>query len=111
MALTMKDTGLVGGVPMKDTPLTALKVLRGFYTEDQKPAKPGEIVLCSERFAKGLIANGKAERVVIEPALPTPEPEPAPEPEKLEVKEEVKEEEEQPTPRRRRRGSRFTNED
>lgn len=109
MALTMKDTGLVGGVPIKDTPLTALKVLRGFFNEDKKPAKPGEIVLCSERFAKGIIATGKAVRAELPPA-PVPEPEKKEEEKKEEQTEEVKQEE-SATPRSRRRGRRLTNED
>lgn len=66
--LTMKDTGLVGGVELAKTPPTAIKVLRGFFDENGKAVKPGEIIQCSERFARSVIAVNKAERVQAPPA-------------------------------------------
>jgi|SRR6185503_1438374 len=68
--LSMKDTGLVSGVELAKTPLTAVRVLRGFFDESGKARAPGEIVLLNERTARSIIAAGKAERA----ELPKEEP-------------------------------------
>ena len=73
--LTMKDTGLVSGVGLSSTPLVPVKVLRGFFDEDRQARSPGEVLLVRERFARSLIATGKAERAEL-PINPEPAPEP-----------------------------------
>lgn len=61
----MKDTGLVSGVELGKTPLTAVRVIRGFFDESGKACAPGEIVLLNERTARSLIAANKAERTAL----------------------------------------------
>ena len=84
--LSMKDTGLVSGVPIAKTPLTTVKVLRGFFGGDGQTHNAGEVYACSEREARALIATNKAERAELPKAEPIqaeptpPEPESVPEP-------------------------------
>src|SRR5262245_46228112 len=99
MPLTMKDTGLVEGVRLESDKRPALvKALGGFYDEDRKEVKTGEVVACTEAFARYLISINRAERYA--PVIVAPEPE-----QQLEAP--APAEEEQPT----RRGRRHTKED
>src|SRR4026208_1179733 len=81
--LTMKDTSLVSGVEQAQTPLIAVKVLRGFFDGYGKACAPGDIVLLLERMARSLIAANKAERAEVSKE-PDPVPEPVPEPAQIE---------------------------
>jgi len=74
----MKDTGLVSGVELAKTPLTAVKVIRGFFDESGKAVAPGEIILCGERFARSIIAANKAERAELPKEAPPVQIEQAP---------------------------------
>jgi len=109
--LSMKDTGLVEGVPLEPNKRPVLvRALGGFYDEDRKEVKTGDVTYCTEAFARYLFSINRAERVTpidvtpepvqqvnARPAEPEPEnePEPQPEPEP--------ETEDEPTRRRGRR--------
>lgn len=109
MALTMKDTGLVAGVPLTGAPVTAVKALRGFFDEGGMARKAGELFTCSERFARSLIAVNKAERVELPKGGIVPQPVIHSEPDSIIVLNvDTKASEEKPS---RRRGRRLTNED
>ena len=115
--LSMKDTGLVSGVPLAQTPLTTVKCLRGFFGGDGNVHNAGDFYQCGEREARALIATNKAERVeaptpapapvpAIEVATPNREPEPTPEPTpESEAEPEPEPETEARTTRRRKHGA------
>jgi hypothetical protein len=84
--LSMKDTGLVEGVPLEPNKRPVLvRALGGFNDEDRKEVKTGEVVSCSEHFARYLLSIHRAERVVPVDVTPVAqqesEDEPEPEPE------------------------------
>ena len=82
--LTMKNTGLVQGVPLEEEPtMVRIRAVRGFYDQDGKPRTPGDILEVKQAFANYLVQTNKAvlmpgvEVVAIETVPPSPEPEPA----------------------------------
>lgn len=98
----MKDTGLVSGVEFAKAPLTAVKAIRGFYDESGKAIAPGEIALCGERFARSVIAVGKAERAELPKEAPPAQIE-APPAEPVEAEPEAVADEPKESKKRRKR--------
>lgn len=87
MPLTTRNTGLVSGIPQEGSPLTTIKVLAGFYDEQSKERKAGEVIQATERFARRMIDAHRAERVAAPPATVVEKIETV-EPPKEDVKEE-----------------------